>query len=530
MRQALGRRFLAVDIGTSSVKTACFDQAGRLLSSGSQAYETAYPAPGRAEQDPEQWWAAAVPAIRSAVREMGGDPRSIAGVGLTGQTPTHVLIDADGRPLTPVITWQDGRAAAEALWLGERLESETWIRLQGAAVPFGASWPVPRLLWLRREAAGDLERARWVVQPKDLVYRRLTGVVATDAASWLGLVHQTRGDVSPELLELIGIGGDRIPPVYRPWEAPGTLLPEAAAELGLTPGIPVAVGWNDSWCHVLGTGLGQYGKAFDISGTSEITGRVAAGVQIHPVPGLLALPVLDNLVGIYGGTQSGGGCLNWISTVTGHPSYDEVLAEAAGVAAGAERLIFLPYLQGERTPLWDPLGPSGPRALLWALHEPRPRPPGPIGSRRGGLQHPPCAGDRRRLRAHPARRHGGLRRRRPGRSLEPGEGRCAGLPGDPHRRSGERPVGGLHSGSGGGGGGGRSERGRRPDGGGRADLAARPAERPCLPGPLSDLPEALRAAQGLLCQPGGRRQRRPVWLRRWIMCWRSSRKSRSAAL
>lgn len=349
---------LAVDIGTSSCKAGLLDPQGQVAAQRSAPYPTAFPAPGLAEQDPEHWWQAAADALRSLVAAAAVRPEQVRAIALSGQTPTLALLDAAGAPLGPGLTWQDGRGGAEVQWLREQVAPETLAQWLGAHIPVGASWPPVRLLWFRRHRPDLLARAALAVQPKDLVYRRLTGVWATDRATWRGLVNLQTGRIDPRLLDLLQVGAGLVPPALAPTDAPGRLTPAAAAALGLAAGTPVAVGWPDSWCAILGAGGGRFARGFDVSGTSEVVGVFSQGPVAY-TPGLMSLPMLPELNAFYGPTQAGGGALDWALSLWdsgGAPAerYARALAAAAAVPAGSDGLLFLPYLQGERAPHWDP--------------------------------------------------------------------------------------------------------------------------------------------------------------------------------
>jgi len=406
------RLLLGLDLGTSAVKVGLFDVEGNLLRRARRAYPLYTPHPGWTEQEPEEWWAATCDALREALA--GVDAGRVAGVGLSGQAPSQVLVAADGTPLGRAIVWSDRRAAAEAAWLAERVTPEQARAWTGCASITGVSQPPARLLWLQAHRPNDWARCAAIVQPKDFIARRLTGRVATDANSAFclfnplphppdfgelsraeGEAHSppklalsgvegsegtggeapsppmlggTEGEApSPPmlggteggqyatgLLALLGVEPGKMPPVLEPADVMGRVTPEAASATGLWPGTPVVTGTIDAWCDIIGCGSIAPGCAVDVAGTSEVVALVTAG----PVDGegVFSSPLAEGRHWVGGPMQAGGAAIAWLARCfygQEQPDFELLEAEASGVAPGAEGLLFLPYLQGERAPVWD---------------------------------------------------------------------------------------------------------------------------------------------------------------------------------
>jgi xylulokinase len=340
---------IGIDLGTSACKAAVYDLHGRLLGEGSAPCRVECLRPGWVEQNPEEYWRSAVEAVRQAIAAL--DRQRVVALACCGHTPSLVLLDRRGRPVRPAIIWQDTRAQDEATALAE-IGPEQWRQWLGMELPANASFPPARLRWLARHEPETLANTALVLQPKDYLNYRLTGIAAGDYWSSKGLAHLTTGEPVAAYAELVGLDPRAIPPCNFPHRRLGTLLPAAAAELGLPAGITVAVGWSDAMGGMLGSGaLARAGLAFDLAGTSEIVGMTAER-EPEETGGLLLAPVLDTPRRIvYGPTQTSGGALHWfIDRFYGGEAperWEEVLpASAAG-------LVFLPYLQGERAPLWD---------------------------------------------------------------------------------------------------------------------------------------------------------------------------------
>ncbi len=350
-------QLIGLDVGTSSCKGGLFDGHGRLLALAMAPYPVQRPRPGFVEQDAEWYWDGARRCIRELLASPAAEPRLLAGLSACGQAPTLILLDADLRPIRPAILWQDTRAVAEAEALAHDPGTDTLAAWLGLRWPVDASLPLARFLWLRHHEPEQLARTRTVLLPKDLVHLRLTGRRATDSWSAKGLVHQeTRAPLSA-LRDLCGIDPAAVPPVARSDEVIGRVSAAGAGATGLPEGLPVAAGWTDAMAAMLGCGaLGRPGLAADVSGTSEVVGLTLSDRPAATGP-LLSAPVVDTgRWQLYGPTQSSGGSLGWaLRSLASTPmDLDVALATAMTVPPGAEGLFFLPYLEGERAPLWDP--------------------------------------------------------------------------------------------------------------------------------------------------------------------------------
>jgi len=368
------RLFLGLDLGTSAVKVGLFDLAGRPLHLARREYPLFTPRPGWVEQEPEDWWTAARAALREVLlvgARQGGSrgleqdrplsalprpprpPGRIVAVGLSGQAPSQVLVAADGAPLGRAILWSDRRATAEANWLAEHITPQQARAWTGYATIGGVAQPPARLLWLKKHRPDDWNCCAAVIQPKDFIALQLTGRSATDRNSSYSLFNPQTGRYHPDYLAALGIEPEKMPPVLTPTSLVGEVTAAAAAATGLPAGIPVVTGTIDAWCDIIGCGGITPGCAVDVAGTSE----VVALVTDHPAEGegVYSSPLLDDLYWVGGPTQSGGKTLLWLADgfYGGEADFGRLEAEAASVPPGAEGLLFLPYLEGERAPIWD---------------------------------------------------------------------------------------------------------------------------------------------------------------------------------
>jgi len=341
------------------VKAAPCPTSGARLASFSEQYPITRPAPGRAEQSPEHWRTLVDKAVAHVTHALPEAPISGA---LTSQVNTHVFVDARGVPLLPAITWQDTRAAAEAAELDAQLTVEQKIAWLGAPIPVDASHPLARMLWVSRHHPDLWERTAHVLLPKDDALRHLTGEIATDPLSNIGLVGAD-GRYVADILALVPGAAERMAPMKGLTETLGTTA----------GGTPIACATMDGWVGTLGAGASHDGAAAYLSGTSEILG--IASHTVTNTPGIVVFAEAETLRLHLGPTQSGGASQAWASQITGVPLVE--LAAQISEPRGMTPL-FLPQLAGERAPLWDPslrgafLGldaSMGPPEIVRAVYE-----------------------------------------------------------------------------------------------------------------------------------------------------------------
>jgi xylulokinase len=348
---------IGLDVGTTSCKAGLFDAGGNMVALASAPYGVHRLGDGRVEQDAGWYWDSAVRCLRQLLATPGVDPGRLAGMSACGQAPTMILLDAAGDPLRAAILWQDTRAAAEAAALARDPGGEALARWLGISWPVDASMPMARFLWLHRNEPQTLQRTRLVLSPKDLVQLRLTGSVATDLWSARGMVHQGTRQPIAALRELTGLDLGAVPPALASDAIMGRVSAPGAAATGLPEGLPVAAGWTDAMAAMLGSGgLNRAGLAADVSGTSEVVGLTLRERPADAGPLLTAPVVNSGRWQLYGPTQSSGGSLGWAMQTFASPAMETAaaLAEAATAPPGAGGVVFLPYLEGERAPLWDP--------------------------------------------------------------------------------------------------------------------------------------------------------------------------------
>jgi xylulokinase len=370
MAKAMG--LLSVDIGTESARVAVLDPDGRVLASSSREYDLSCPRPGWAEQDPEMWWEATVENIQDVLAAVSGV--EIVSIGIGGQMHAPVPVDgAGGLVSRAALLWCDKRSAPQCEAALAEVDEAEILRLTGnAAVP---SWTGFKLKWLQDNQPEVYRRASLFLTCKDYLNLRLTGERFTDYSEASGsfLFDARRRAWSPELCELLGVEIGKLPPIAESARVIGRVTAEAAGVTGLTEGTPVVCGGGDMMCILLGAGVVQLGRACDITGTaadiSVYTSEPLYDRRLmhlhHVVPGggWISFGILD----------AGGGSYKWFrdtfgaaaaveARAAGVPTYEILNRRAAEAPAGAEGLIYLPYLLGERT-----LGSSRSRGVFFGL-------------------------------------------------------------------------------------------------------------------------------------------------------------------
>ncbi|MBI3360116.1 MAG: xylulokinase [Chloroflexi bacterium] len=362
---------LAHDLGTTGNKATLFDDGGRLIASAFSGYQVHYPQPTWAEQDPGDWWRAIVETTRRLLTESRVPPGDIAVVSFSGQMMGCLPVDAAGRPLRRCIIWADQRAVAQAARLAERVGEERVYRITGHRI--SPTYSGPKIMWVRENEPQVFAQAHKFLHVKDYIAHRMTGAFVTDRsdASGMNLYDLDDGAWSEEILDAVDLDPGLLPEVHDSTDAIGKVTREAADELGLKTGTPVVIGGGDGASAAVGAGAVAEGTAYNYVGSSSWVSFAAphpiydAGRRIfnwaHMVPGVFA-PC--------GTMQSAGGSYQWLkrevcwiegreAEETGVDVYEIMNRHAAESVPGAHGLLFLPYLQGERSPHWNPRARGG---------------------------------------------------------------------------------------------------------------------------------------------------------------------------
>ena len=339
----LGPLFIGIDIGTSSVKALLSGPGGTPVESYAGNHPVARPEQGAAEQNPADW----MRHVKAALTQFAAHPRAnaVAAIGITSQVNTHVFCDEQLNPLRPAITWQDTRSAAQAASLDSSFDEEAKIAALGAPIPIDASHALSRMAFVAQSEPEVWANTRHVLLPKDYAAARLTGAVVADPLSAVGLVGEDLS-YAEAVLALEPRAQSVLPPIADPCSVAGTI-----ASGWPFAGLPVAVGTMDAWASMFGLGVVSNGQAMYLSGTSEVMGLISS--QRIGAPGIITFPDWNGITLHAGPTQSGGASLAWLSRLIGQ-EFHELGSLAVKAPVRPESPLFLPHLEGERAPLWDP--------------------------------------------------------------------------------------------------------------------------------------------------------------------------------
>jgi len=340
--------FLGIDLGTSSIKALVLDVDGTIIGTGSAAYPLTMPQPGWVESDPQAWWAAAAAAVSEAA---GAHAAEIAAIGVSGQMHGVVLSDDAGQELRPAILWADTRTRRQ-LDAYRALPEDLRRKL---ANPPATGMAGPTLLWLRENERQHYRLAHWALQPKDWLRLRLIHEAATDPsdASATLLYDLTTDYWATDLLDQLDLRLDFLAPIRESVEICGVLAPSAATHLGIRPNLPVVGGAADTAAAAIAGGLLDPGPVQLTIGTGAqlVAPRDRLAIDLTGRTHLYRAAAPDRWYAM-AAMQNAGIALEWVRATLG-ATWDDVYAEAFAVPPGAEGLVFLPYLTGERTPYFD---------------------------------------------------------------------------------------------------------------------------------------------------------------------------------
>lgn len=343
---------LGIDIGTSAVKVAVFDFDGNLISDTLESYNTNYPAAHFAEQNPDDWWTAVCAALKRITSEIPAG--EIAAAGLDGQGWSAVATDKNGNPLCPTPIWTDTRSAAECDFINSIKPENKWFEI--CRNPVQPGYSLPKVLWYKNNAPDVFSKAEYILQSNSFIGMRLTGNASQDVSQGYAyhFFNMETGKWDKEAMSELGIPVSLLPDPVKCSAIIGKVTKAASAQTGLIEGTPVTAGGLDAACAALGVGAvkpgmtqeqsGQAGGMSICSDSSDSDPKLIMG--FHTVPGLWL---------VQGGTTGGGGALRWLrSNICPELTYAQMDELACQAAPGSDGLVFLPYLAGERSPLWNP--------------------------------------------------------------------------------------------------------------------------------------------------------------------------------
>ncbi|NND98845.1 MAG: xylulokinase [Pirellulaceae bacterium] len=356
--------YLGIDIGTSGTKTLLINEAGTVRAESNVDYPMQQPKPGWTQQDPEDWWNATVKTVRSVVKKAKLKPRDIKAIGLSGQMHGSVFLDKKDRVIRPALLWNDQRTAAECDEITSAAGGRNAL-IKMVANPALTGFQAPKILWLRNREKRNFDKLAKVLLPKDEIRRRLIGDYVTEVSDASGtlLLDVVKRNWSKKLLGKLDLDASLLPSVVESDEVTGTLTASAAAKLGLTTDCKVVGGAGDCAAGAVGNGVVKKGILSTSIGTSGVM-FVHSDEPQYDASGRLHTfcHAVNGKWHMMGVNLTSGGSLQWwvdnviqgLANISDNKRYEAATVEAARVNAGSNGLLFLPYLNGERTPHADP--------------------------------------------------------------------------------------------------------------------------------------------------------------------------------
>jgi len=355
---------LTYDIGTTGNKCTLFDGSGREICAENVAYKTIYPKPGWAEQDPEDFWRSVITGTRALLERSGVKPSSIAVIGLCGHMNGCIPVDREGQVLFNDIIHSDARSGKECEQILEVFDGDAFFNITGNRVD--PHYTFSKILWLKNHYPNIYRKTAYFLNSKDYIAYKLTGhlgITDYSDASLTCMLDIRKKSWAEELIRGMGVDMDKLPAIKRSVDIAGTLTAEAASLLGLPEGIPVAVGGGDGACATKGAGVVEKGFAYNYIGSSSWIAFLNDGPVLDPR--LFNFYDLDGEhCNVCGTVQSAAIAYDWVVENIGKHEverlkqtsgniHDEMEALARQSPIGSNGVFFLPYLMGERTPIWD---------------------------------------------------------------------------------------------------------------------------------------------------------------------------------
>lgn len=357
---------VAHDLGTTGNKASLYDADGVVRASAFFGYDTEYPRPGWAEQDPEDWWRAVCTSTRELLAAARVSARNVACIAFSGQMMGCVPVDRHARPLRNALIWADQRAVGEAQAIIDAVGWEQAYRITGHRA--SPSYSGAKILWVRNHQPDIFAQTHKFLHAKDFVVARLTGKFVTDYsdASGMNLYDLECRDWSAAILDAIHLTPEVLPELHASTDVVGAVTPQAAGETGLAEGTPVVIGGGDGCCAATGAGVVREGSAYNYVGSSSWIAMATRSPIYDPTMRTFTWAhLVPGMFSPCGTMQAAGGSYQWLRDNLGQPekaaaaalglsAYELLNLQAEGSPPGAHGLLFLPYLLGERSPRWNP--------------------------------------------------------------------------------------------------------------------------------------------------------------------------------
>lgn len=361
----MGSYILAHDLGTSGNKATLYREDGTLMASALYEYPTYYPFPGAVEQNPDEWWKAVCVSTKMLLEKSGAAPADIAVVSFSAQMMGCLPVDKNGEALRNMIIWADTRSGKQENWMKAQIGMEKGYRITGHRI--SASYSAAKLLWIRDNEPEIYAKTEKMIHAKDYIIFKLTGNLVSDYsdASGTNLFDLEKRAWSDELLRAFDIPASMLPEVHPSTDIAGKVTVWAAEQTGLLEGTPVVIGGGDGSCACVGAGVVREGKAYNVLGSSSWISTASETPVFDDEMRTFNWVHLDpNLVTPCGTMQAAGYSYNWYRNTlcreekrlaaeqetSAYALIDQGILKAA---SGADGLLYLPYMLGERSPRWN---------------------------------------------------------------------------------------------------------------------------------------------------------------------------------
>ena len=344
--------YIGIDLGTSSLKLLLVDDEGKVVNECTKEYPLIFPQNGWSEQDPNEWWNAELTGVPELIKNI--DATKVAGIGSGGQMHGLVALDKNDKVIRNAILWNDGRTQKEVDYLNNEIGKETLSKYT-ANIAF-AGFTAPKILWMRNNEKDKFDAIEKIMLPKDYINYKLTGVHCSDYsdASGMLLLDVEKKCWSKEMLDICGITEKQMPKLFESYEEVGTLLPEIAKTLGLSENVKVVAGAGDNAAAAVGTGVVGNGGCNISLGTSGTIFISSDKFGVDPSNALHAFAHADGGYHLMGCMLSAASCNKWFAEeILGTSDFADLQKDITDEKLGNNRVFFLPYLMGERSPIND---------------------------------------------------------------------------------------------------------------------------------------------------------------------------------
>ena len=344
--------YIGIDLGTSAVKLLLVDEKGKIAGSVTKEYPLSFPQPGWSEQSPLDWWNAVVAGVKELLRPI--DASEVKAIGCGGQMHGLVALDENDDVIRPAILWNDGRTDQEVDYLNNEI-GKSVLSARTANIAF-AGFTAPKILWMQNNEPENFKRIRKIMLPKDYINYRLTGVHSCDYsdASGMLLLDVAHKTWSKEMLDLCGVTETQMPKLFESYDVTGMLLPEAAKALGLSENVKVVAGAGDNAAAAVGTGTVKDGSCNISLGTSGTIFIASDKFGVDPFNALHSFAHANGRYHLMGCILSAASCNKWFcDEILKTKDYAGEQISITDDKLGSNRVYFLPYLMGERSPIND---------------------------------------------------------------------------------------------------------------------------------------------------------------------------------